>query len=281
MGKKRIRNSSKLLDGFESSVPTRAGIKSLEAAISVLQVLASLGRPANLTELARLTRMPPSKIHRYLASFIRTGLMVQRQRSGQYDLGKRALELGLAAMARIEILNRAADRLEDIAQKTNAAALLAVWGTQGPTIVRWQRIQTVIVSSLGLGTTFPLLNSATGRVFLTYSPATLTAPMLDFELKRARSIGMRWPDLDPTDAGVRKLCRAIREKGYATADGKFVPGLYAISAPVLNWQNEVEAVITVTNGDAELIDPRGKVLQYVLEAARELSIQSTGAPIPA
>ena len=270
----RKRKGAARGEPVDSTVPARAGIKSLEAAISVLQILAAIGRPASLTELAKLTRMPPSKIHRYLASFMRTGLVVQRQRSGQYDLGKRVLELGLAAMSRIEILNRAADRLEEITQRTNAAALLAVWGTQGPTIVRWQRIQTVIVSSLGLGTTFPLLNSATGRIFLAYSASSLVAPILDFELKRARSIGMKWPDLEPTEAGVRKLCKVIREKGYATADGKFVPGLYAISAPVLNWQNEVEAVITVANGDPDLIDAKGSALHHILSVTRELSIRT-------
>lgn len=273
------RPSGKEKREVEPIPSARAGIKSLETAISVLQLLASLGRPASLTELSKLSRMPPSKIHRYLASFMRTGLVVQRQRSGQYDLGKRALELGLAAMARIEILNRAADRLEEITQNTQASALLAVWGTQGPTIVRWQRIQTVIVSSLGLGTTFPLLNSATGRIFLAFSAPSLTGPLLDFELKRARSIGMRWPDLEPTDACVRKLCSLIRKQGYATADGKFVPGLYAISAPVLNWQNEVEAVVTVTNGDPDLIDPRGEALRYVLDVTRELSIGAAQATV--
>jgi DNA-binding IclR family transcriptional regulator len=265
----------------ENGAPVlRTGIKSLETALSVLTKLSTLNRAASLTELSHLTGMPPSKIHRYLASFINVGLVTQRHRSGRYDLGKAAVELGLAAMARIEMVNRAADRLEDITERTKAAALLAVWGTQGPTIVRWQRIPTVIVSSLGLGTTMPLLNSASGRIFLAFAEESLIASQLERELKHASSLNLRWPDLEPTRGGVRRLRETIRRNGYST-DQFLIPGVYAISVPVLNWQDEVEAAVTVVNTDPRLIDPKGPALEYLLQVRRDVSIVApTGIEIP-
>ena len=258
----------------ENAIGGRAGVQSLEAALSVLQLLATLHRPASLTELSQLSKMPPSKIHRYLASFIKLGLVTQRHRSGRYDLGKGAVELGLAAIARVEMVNRAADRLEEITEHTQAAALLAVWGTQGPTIVRWQRIPTVVVSSLGLGTTMPLLNSAIGRIFVAFAEESLTRPLLDRELKRAQQLKLRGRDLAPTRASVRALRESVRRAGYSF-DSKFIPGIYALSVPVLNWQKEVEAVIALVNSDPKLIDPKGRALAYLLQASREISI---GAP---
>src|SRR5512133_3418156 len=45
------------------------GIQALDAALHVLRALRSFDGPASLSEIARETGMPPSKVHRYLASF--------------------------------------------------------------------------------------------------------------------------------------------------------------------------------------------------------------------
>ncbi len=263
--------------GRTGAPPLRSSIKSLDAALVVLTSLARFDHPVSLTELSNLTKLPMSKVHRYLASFVNVGL-VSKHRSGRYELGKGAVELGLAAMARAEIVNRAADRLEDLAERTTAAALLAVWGTNGPVIVRWQRNPRVIISSLGLGTSMPLLNSASGRVFLGYAEESVIRPQLDQELRKAKALGLRWPDLEPTLGGVQKLREKIRRDGYAT-DKLLISGHYSVSAPVLNWQNEVEAAITLVSTDPRLLHPNAGALEDLVQTCREASIISPGNSI--
>src|SRR5262249_40160557 len=120
--------------GEESGAP--GGIQALDAALSVLRVLRSFDGPATLSDIAREAAMPPSKVHRYLASFIHAGLAVQKERSGRYDLGREAAELGVAAISRNNFVVRASDELEELAARTGQAALLAVWSHNGPTVVR-------------------------------------------------------------------------------------------------------------------------------------------------
>jgi DNA-binding IclR family transcriptional regulator len=249
---------------------TRSGIRSLESALAVLLKLAELDGAATLTELAKVSRMPPSKVHRYLASFINVGLVRQTHRNGRYDLDKGAVGLGLAAMARIDILNRAADSLEAITQFTGAAALLTVWGTHGPTIVRWQRIPTMIISSLSLGATMPLLNSASGRVFLAFAEESLTRDQLKRELKQAKVLKLHWEDLQPTREGVQALRKAVRQNGYAT-DASLISGHYAVSVPVFNAQNEIEATLTAVGIDSRLVTREGPALKYLLTLSNEVS----------
>lgn len=174
-------------------------------------------------------------------------------------------------MTRTDIVNRAAERLEDITEQTNAAALLAVWGTQGPVIVRWQRNPTVIIASLGLGTSMPLLNSASGRIYLGFAEESVIAAQLDRELKQAQALTLRWPDLEPTRAGVRTLRETIRSNGFAT-DALLISGHYSVAVPVLNWQHEVEAAITIVSMDPRLIAPDGPALQYLVQVSRDVSI---------
>ena len=184
------------LSGAEPSA--HGGIQSLDSALALLQILAAMSRPASVSELARAGAMTTSKAHRYLASFINAGLVMQRHRSGRYELGKGALDLGLAAMARDNLINRAADRLEDIVDATGAAALVAIWGPHGPTVVRWERTASFVVTPLALGTVMPVLNSATGRVFLAFGPQRMVWSLAEAQLARARELKLSWPDLEPT-----------------------------------------------------------------------------------
>lgn len=251
----------------------RGGIQSVDAALVVLRELSRMRGTASLSELARRCAMPSSKVHRYLASFINAGFVAQRVRSGTYELAKGALTLGLAAMTRLDLVNQAADRLEEIVDKTGALAMLTIWGNQGPTVVRLHRDSSLVITSIGLGMVFPLLNSATGRVFMAYGQARAVSPFVAAEIARAKALHLEWPDLVPSTAAVETLCDRIRGDGYASVDGRFIPGLNAISAPVLNWQGEAEAAITLASGDAGLIKPDSPALAALIELSRQVSIE--------
>lgn len=64
---------------------------------------------------------------------------MQKERSGRYDLGREAAELGVAAISRNNFVVRASEELEELATMTGQAALLAVWSHNGPTVIRLER----------------------------------------------------------------------------------------------------------------------------------------------
>lgn len=122
------------------------GIKSPESALSVLTHLARQSGAVSLSDLARACDMSPGNVHRYMATFMQAGLVKQGGRSGRYDLGIRALGPGLAAIARHDVVNSAADGLAQLSTDTGMTAPLAVWGNDGATAVRWERGATPIQS---------------------------------------------------------------------------------------------------------------------------------------
>jgi len=252
------------------------GIQSLDAALRLLQAMARYGRAVSLSEIARDCDMPLSKAHRYLASFIHAGLVAQAGRSGKYDLGTGALQLGLAALARHDFVNRAAEDLPELCAETGLTGLLSVWGNQGATVVRWERTASPTITSMGLGTTLPLLNSATGRAFLAWAPLGPIRPMLDAELRRAKRNPDLIADLTATAQGVAALQEKVRQAGYATIDGRFIPGLVAIAAPVLDWQNEAQAVVTLIGTDANIIRPGSDAVEKLVAFAARQSLVETG-----
>ncbi|MFN3207904.1 MAG: IclR family transcriptional regulator [Roseovarius sp.] len=232
-----------------------AGIQSVDVALGLLGALSRCGGAVSLSDLARRCDMPPSKAHRYLASFMAAGLVVQAGRSGKYDLGPMAMEIGLAALSRHNFVNRASDALPELRDATGMTVLLSVWGSEGATVVRWERAASPVITSMGLGTTLPLLTSASGRIFLAWLPPESTREKLKSELAVARKNPAFDDTLKQDDDTLSELRREIRNAGCSGVDGRFIPGLVAVAAPILDWQGEAQCAITLIGTDPALIRP--------------------------
>lgn len=250
----------------------RGGIQALDAALTVLRTLATISGPATLSDLSRASSMPASKVHRYLASFIHAGLAVQKERSGRYDLGPRAVEFGLAAIARNDFVNRTADRLEELATSTGLTALVTIWGDRGATVVRWEKSPSFTAASLGLGSTLPLLTSASGRIFLAFLPRRIVAPALKREIREASRSVSDFPDLSLSKSGIDALASRVHRDRLASVDGRYIPGLKALAAPVTNWQDEVEVAVTLIGTRDDMLKPGGAVEQALRSFTDQLSI---------
>jgi DNA-binding IclR family transcriptional regulator len=258
------------IDGTGNS-NARGGIQALDAALIVLRALADFDGPVALIDLARSVSMPSSKVHRYLASFIHAGLVKQTAKSGRYELGSSAATLGLAALAGNDVVSLAADELPELAELTGMTVLLSVWGNNGATVIRWCRAPSPMVTSFGLGSTLPLLTSASGRVMLAFLPRQVTSARLRLEVERALESGLSWPDLDLSVGSVERVIETIRRDGFATIDGRFVPGLRAVAAPITNWQEEAEAAVTLISTSDQILSAQNQAVQALLRFVNRLS----------
>lgn len=215
--------------------------------------------------------MPPSKVHRYLSSFLHAGLVEQAEKSGKYSLGSGCVILGLAAIGRFDFVNRASEAMPELCAESGLTALLSVWGNQGATVIRWERAASPTITSMGLGTTLPLLSSATGRAFLAWAPPAPLQATRDTELRRIRQKPAIAPDLPPTIEDLEALREKTISRGYASVDGKYIPGLVAIAAPILDWQGQAQAVVTLIGTDPMILQPDSNAVRLLREFCQRLS----------
>ena len=54
-----------------------SGVKSVDVACRIVEAFSNEGPRLALKDLAKVVRMPPSKVHRYLDSMVRGGLIEQ------------------------------------------------------------------------------------------------------------------------------------------------------------------------------------------------------------
>jgi DNA-binding IclR family transcriptional regulator len=250
----------------------RLGIQSIEVGARLLRALTSHGKPMMLRDLALAANMPAAKAHRYLVSFLRTGLVEQDHVSGRYGLGAFALDLGLASLARLDSVRLAGPILEDLCETIGETVGLAVWGTHGATIVRLVEPSGPITVTLRAGTVLPLANSATGRAFAAFLNSAHIRQLIEQSLKEtAESTGT---SVASQRREYEKTLEEIRYHGIARASGSITPGINGFSVPVFDHGGRMIAAITAL-GSVGMFDNdwNSSIAQSIKEAAASLSHQ--------
>ncbi|SAL41690.1 IclR family transcriptional regulator [Caballeronia humi] len=215
-----------------------------------------------MKDLARAVDMPNSLAHRYLASLMASGLAVQNEITGLYDLGPTALRIGASALGRLDPLRLASEAMPQLVANTGLPALLNVLGDRGPAIIRWERSYLPFVTTLAVGSVFQLTNSATGRTLLAFTPSRIR----DHLIELAASKNMEQPP-----AKLLERLEKIRKRGYDETESVLIPGLAAISAPILDLQNEAVACLTLIGASADVSRVKAKAIQCLLETSMSVS----------
>ena len=221
-----------------------------------------------LREIAAASEMPTSKVHRYLVSMIRSGLVEQNLATSRYDLGPLALTVGLVAMDRLDRIQLGLFTIEELRNDINEATALAAWSQNGPIVVRWERPQRPIALSVVTGMALSMLGTASGRIFAAYLPPATYEHLIEMEMKEASL-----PKELRSRHAVTKILSQIRTSGLAIVSSHHdVPGIVAMSAPVFNAKNEITLAMSVV-GISGMIDAseHGPVANALKLSAQKLS----------
>jgi len=228
----------------------RRGVKAVEVAARILDHLARAQAPVALRELAATGRMSPGKVHRYLASFVASGLARQEPGTRLYALGPLALRLGLAALHSHQPLRDALALLDALRNRFDETMVLSVWGAHGPTIVHVSDSSQPIVMTMRVGAALPILQTASGLVFAAYMPRHFVTPLIKSALKAKNASNLFARDM----AGIGKLLAQVRKQGYAFNDGHLLPEVSAVAFPLLDRSKALVAVLAAM-GTRERMNP--------------------------
>ena len=246
----------------------RRGIKAVEIAGQILDHLARAEAPVPLRELAAAGRMSPGKVHRYLASFLVSGLARQDPATRQYALGPLAMRLGLAALNSYQPLRDCIALQRDLRDRLDETLVLSVWGTKGPTIVHVEESSQPIIMTMRIGAVLPILATATGLAFAAFQPRHFTEPFIRTELEATDGLNLFARDY----AAIDRLIMEVRQQGYAYNEGHLMPGVSAAAFPLIDRTATLVAVLAVM-GRHERVNPREGVemIAYLKNEIRNFS----------
>ena len=261
-----MKSDSPLLRVHDS----KNGVQSLEIGITILNAISSGHRAMMLKDIAAAANMPASKVHRYIVSLVRSGLVEQDPGTSRYDLGPLALSLGLVAVDRLDRIKLGLAAIAELRDEVNQTTALAVWSDNGPVIIRSVRPYRPITVNVVTGTALHLLTSASGRVFSAWLPRDTIQALMGRELAT-----LALPEDLKTTSGIQTMLAQVRKDGVSVvSDYHLVPGVAAAAAPIFNFKNEITLSVLAI-GVKGMIDLslEGTVVAALRRSAHSLSLR--------
>lgn len=259
-----------------SKPPTTRGNSTILIGANLLGVVSRFNGPTTLTRIAEAAEMSPSRAYRYLRGLVDSGLIQQDPATGRYDLGPRVLELGLAAISRIDPVREAMSILPDLSQRTGLVTTISVWGSFGPTVIRCEHGDLAAPIRIREGVVLPLLATAAGNVFLAFASPVVTGPLADSEIKEWNTIHTGRQAM--TRKRVESLQADVRKHGMAKVVGVRTAFHANLAAPVFGRDGTLELVITLVGVRGRFDSSyTGEVATALKDSAHEVS-RRLGAP---
>jgi DNA-binding IclR family transcriptional regulator len=215
-----------------------------------------------LKDLAREADMSPAKAHPYLVSFGKLGLIEQDALNGQYGLGPLAVQLGLISLQQVDPVRYANLELPHLAQAAGCTVSAAVWGPNGPIIVRVEEGPGLVNVAMRHGMLASLRHTGTGKVFAAHVDAATLAQVL----KTQGNPGAL------NDAAFQKELADVRTNGLSVVRDELIEGISAMAVPVFNGFGQLVLAIAAMGPTSTLdLSPNGALARVLRKASVTLS----------
>jgi DNA-binding IclR family transcriptional regulator len=243
------------------------GVRAVERAVRLLDVLAEVGGPRSLSELAGLAELSVPTAFRLLRTLQQQGLVTAQAPGNRYALGYRILELAHALVGQIDIVGLARPVLTATRNRVNETTALVVQVNDHWVPIASAEATHSLRRVIDLGERTPLYADSTGKVFL----AAMSDQELDDYLARTSLVAFSDSTVVDT-ALLRAQVSEARAAGVAVSVNERGFGGAGVAAPVRDHDGRVPAVVTIASPASRFDDAlRQSCVQAVREATEQIS----------
>jgi|TARA_B110000305_G_scaffold172798_1_gene190963 IclR family acetate operon transcriptional repressor len=241
--------------------------KTLFRGLSILTVCASSGRALNLVEIAELTQLAPSTVHRLLTTLQALDFLSVDPETGRWTIGVAGFRMGNAFVQSRDYTTQIRPLMIELSEETGETVNLAILSGARALFVSQIESRNMMRMVAPLGSVTPLHASGAGKALLaglSDEERNLLIDSLDY-LKFTTK----------THRGLRTLKREIAEVlmlGCAFDREEHVAGMQCVAAPVFN---EVGHPICTLSVSGPLVRISEQVLRKHGEAVRAMGQRAT------
>ena len=241
-------------------------INSVLKAIDILHAFSPAEPRLTLAEISRRLGLPKSTAHNLLATLLARGL-VEKVDGDHYALGKGIIPLTQAVRVNVELRDRAAPLLRELADACRESVYLAV--LDGDYVLYIYAVESPgrLMARTAVGDRAPLHCTSIGKAILAYLPA----PQAEGILRRAGlPASTEWTITDPE--ALHRDLEETRQRGCALDRQEHEPSTYCIGAPIFDAVGQVIAACSISGADPRIVTERlAHLSQRVQHTAQEVS----------
>jgi DNA-binding IclR family transcriptional regulator len=215
-------------------------ITALQRGLRLLQLFSESSRGLTAKQVATLSRLPVSTVHRFLVNLERAGFL-HCGGDGVYHLGIACFAIGQRALGQFDVRRLSLPYLQELNLRTRETIHLTVrHGLSAVYVEKLESSEPLRIHSR-LGAAVPLYCTAVGKVMLAYASQEDRDDVLrKMELKR----------LTPNTAGNFQELEAefyrVRKNGYACDPEEHELHIRCIAAPIWDHTGGVHASLSIT-----------------------------------
>ena len=153
-------------------------ITALQRGLRLLSLFAASEKGLSATEVAKLSALPASTVHRFLANLESAGFL-NCDGNGTYQMGIACVSLGQAARGQLDIRRVSLPHLQELNRRTRETVHLTVRHALFAVYVEKLDSPEPLRIHSRIGAAVPLYCTAVGKVLLAYMPEAELEKILD------------------------------------------------------------------------------------------------------
>jgi IclR family acetate operon transcriptional repressor len=253
-----------------------SGNQSVKRAITILEYLAVVDGPRDLSVMSRDLKMSKSTVYRFLSSMGQAGYVRQDPDTRRYTLGSRVAWLAAKFLEKVALRSVARFPLEELGHECDETIHLAI--PDGNEVVYIDKIdgrQAVRMASR-IGFRGPMHSTALGRTMLADRPESRWERYV-----AEAGLVPRTPNTIVEPQEFFEHLRKVREQGYCIDDVENEEGIRCVAAPIRNHTGKVIGAVSISGWTLTMTldkirNLRPKVQQTALKISKELGFAAPG-----
>lgn len=238
-------------------------IQSVERAAAVLRILGSAGKPLRLAEIASALGLAKATTFGIIRTLRDVGFVHQDRETSDYSLGDGLRDLGRASLDPHDLRSHAMNWSDALASRTRLEVLVAMPQLDGARIVHHVFRPDDSAQVLRVDEVLPFHATALGKVVLAFA-AGIASPTPGLERYTQRTFTRR----TSFDAEMR----GVAERGWATEQAEFVPGVGAVAVPLRGFGGLGVGAVAVSGPLERVFRHAGPAMDDVVSATLETAV---------
>ncbi|MEQ8692454.1 MAG: helix-turn-helix domain-containing protein [Pseudomonadales bacterium] len=197
-------------------------VSSVATGFLVLESLARHEQPLPLTVIAEELGSNNTKVYRHLQTLIALGYVTQLGNGGVDKITTKLRSIAHSSPVTVDVVSAAQAILPRLSDRLSLSVTLGRATGVGVEILEIARANTLLQVTTQHGAVFGLLDSAHGKVSLSFGSETLRE-----NIEREAILALE-PELD-----------SIRNQGWAVAPGAILAGINVVAVPLLDDAGEL------------------------------------------
>ncbi len=236
-------------------------IQSVDRALQILALFSHRCPTLGVTEISQAVGLSKGTVHGLIRTLLRQGFLQQDVPSRKYRLGLKIYELGIILAGTLEINQKAAGPLTQLAKSAQLTGRVAIWDGDSVIITFDVHPRIRAVLPFRFGPRVHAYCSAMGKSILAF----LDEAQVHSYLERTPLVAFTATTVTEKDKFLEELAET-RRRGYALDREEAVPGIGCIGAPVFQRDGQVAGAISISGSTSRVMGE--KMVEYTEELLR-------------